>query len=87
MEFDGVMKRKIPYYFTYMAKSKKDFKQMNKQNNENKFIDPENILVVARGGKRWGVNRMSEGISYMVMYVNEMCGGDHLVVYTDVKLE
>jgi len=40
-----------------------------------------------RGKGVGGVSRISEGVSYMVMHGNATCGGDHLVVYTDVKLE
>ena len=46
--------KKNTILFHLYAKSKKDFKQMSKQNNENKSIDPENRWVVAREGKGLG---------------------------------
>ena len=46
--------KKNTILFHLYAKSKKDFKKMSKQNNENKSIDPENRWVVAREGKGLG---------------------------------
>lgn len=58
---------------------------MNKQ-NKNKLIDTEIRLLVTRREGGWGIGKISEGVTFMVMDGNKTYGGDHLVVYTDVKL-
>ena len=58
--------------------------KMNKQNKMN--LDTENRLVVTRGEGDWGMGGMVKGVNCMVMNGKWTCGGDHFVVYTDVKL-
>ena len=62
-------------------------KKKNKKNQyKNKLTDTENVLTITRGEGGWGVDKIDEGVNWMMMNGHHTLGGDHYSVYTDVKL-
>ena len=55
--------------------------------NKDQHIDTENRLVVTRGERGWGRAKWVKGVNSMVTDGNYTFGGEHTVVYTEVKLE
>lgn len=58
---------------------------MNKQ-KENKGIDADNRLVVTRGKGEWGRAIGVKDAKYMLMDGKQTFGGEHTIVYADIKL-
>lgn len=61
-----------------------------KTSEQNKLNTKTNSLIehidVTKGEGGWRVGTMGEEVNYMVMNGDQTFGGDHSLVYTDVKL-
>lgn len=66
------------------VESKKKTSEQNKLNTKTNSLIKH--IDVTKGEGVWRVGTMGEEVNYMVMNGDQTFGGDHSLVYTDVKL-